>query len=106
MARPADFSEAMPSAGGTSIQSTWPERKADSREFAWGLGISTELSIFAVLAGSQYLSQRARSASCRGTILVMRNGPVPAAGKTAPLAQSPPAFSNEAGDVNKRYTAI
>src|ERR1700731_816512 len=106
MAKPADFSEAMPSAGGTSIQSTWPERKAASREFASGIGISTTLSTFAGLAGPQYLSQRARSASCRGTILVMRHGPVPGAGKTATLAQAPPAFSNEAGDVNKRSTAI
>src|ERR1700736_2935417 len=106
MAKPADFSEAMPSAGGTSIQSTWPERKAASREFASGIGISTTLSTFAFLVGSQYLSQRARSASCRGTTLVMWNGPVPAAGTLGTLAQSRPAFSNEAGDVTRRYTAI
>src|SRR4030081_2879428 len=106
MKKPADFSEAMPSAGGTSIQSTWPDRKAASREFASGIGISTTLSTFAILLASQYLSQRARSASCRGTTLVMRNGPVPAAGKVATLDQSRPAFSNDAGEVNRRYTAI
>src|ERR1700680_2388469 len=106
MAKPADFGEARPSAGGTSIQSTWPERKAASREFASGIGISTTLSTFAILAGAQYLSQRGRSASCRGPILVMRDGPVAGAGRVATWAQSPPAFSNEAGAVNKRYTAI
>src|SRR6195256_1138893 len=106
MEKPADFSEAMPSAGGTSIQSTWPERNAANREFASGIGISTTLSTFAFLSGSQYLSQRARSASCRGTTLVIRNGPVPAAGKVATLAHSFPAFSNDAGEVNRRYTAI
>src|SRR5882724_6569663 len=106
MVKPADFSEPMPSGGGTSIQSTCPARKAASRELASGIGISTTLSTFAILLGSQYLSQRARSASCRGTILVMRKGPVPAAGKVATLAQSLPAVSNEAGEVNKRYTAI
>src|ERR1700716_4138105 len=102
MEKPADFSEAMPSAGGTSIQSNWPQSHGASREFVSGIGISTTLSTFAILAGSQYLSQRARSASCRGTTLVIRNGPVPAAGKVATLAQSRPAFSNEAGGVDKK----
>src|ERR1700730_13106318 len=101
MVQPADFNEAMPSGGATLSQSTCPERNAASREFASGIGIRTTLSTFAILAGSQYLSQRARSASCRGTTLVMRNGPVPAAGKVATLPQSRPAFSNEAGEVNK-----
>src|ERR1700738_4346365 len=102
MVKPADFNAAMPAGGGTSIQSTWPERNAANREFASGIGISTTLSTFAILAASQYLSQRARSASCRGTILGMWNGPLPAAGKVATLAQSLPAFSNEAGEVNSR----
>src|ERR1700687_913458 len=102
MVKPADFSEPMPSGGGTSIQSTCPAPNAASRELASGIGIRTTLSTFAFLLASQYPSQRARSASCRGTILVIRNGPVPAAGQVATLAQSRPAFSNEAGDVNRR----
>src|SRR6186997_2836524 len=106
MVKPADFSEARPSGGGTSIQSTWPARNAASLELASGIGISTTLSTFAIRLGSQYLSQRARLASCRGTTLVMRNGPVPAAGNVATLAHSRPAFSNDVGDVNRRYTAI
>src|SRR5690242_636493 len=106
MANPAAFNESIPSAGGTSIQSTCPERSAANRVFASGIGISTTLSTFADFAASQYWSHRAKSASCRGTILVMRNGPVPAAGNVATLAQSCPAFSNEAGDVNNRYTVI
>src|ERR1700704_3229558 len=106
MVKPADFSDARPSGGGTSIQSTWPARSAASREFASGIGIRMTLSTFAIRVASQYLSHRARSASCRGTTLVMRNGPVPAAGKVATLAHSLPAVSNEVGEVNKRYTAI
>ena len=51
MAKPAAFSDSMPSAGGTSIQSTWPERSAASRVFASGIGISTTLSTFAFRAG-------------------------------------------------------
>src|SRR5688572_24061922 len=102
MVKPADFREPMPSGGGTSTQSTWPERNAANREFASGIGISTTLSTLAILAGSQYLSQRASTASCRGTTLVIRKGPVPAAGKVATLAHSFPAFSNDAGEVNRR----
>ena len=43
----------MPSGGGTSIQSTWPERSAASRVFASGIGSRTILSTLAFLAGSQ-----------------------------------------------------
>src|SRR3979411_362066 len=106
MVKPADFSESMPSAGGRSSLSSWPARKAARRELASGIGISTTLSTFAIRLASQYLSQRARSASCRGTTLVIRNGPVPAAGKVATFAQSRPAFSNEAGGGNKKKTAL
>ena len=54
MANPAAFNDSMPSAGGTSIQSTCPERNAASRVFASGIGISTTLSTFAFRAASQY----------------------------------------------------
>ena len=41
--KPACLSDGMPSGGGTSIQSTWPERSAASRVLASGIGISTDL---------------------------------------------------------------
>ena len=37
----------------------------------------------------------------RGVTWVILKGPVPAAGNMATLPQSRPAFSNEAGDVNR-----
>src|ERR1700738_125650 len=101
MVKPADFSEPMPSGGGTSIQSTCPARNAGSRDLAPGARIRPNLPPFAFFRAPQYPSQRARPASCRGTILVMRNGPVPAAGKVAPFAQSRPALSDEAGEAEQ-----
>ena len=53
MVKPAGFSERMPSGGGTSIQSTWPERSAASRVLASGIGISTTWSTLAFRSGSQ-----------------------------------------------------
>jgi hypothetical protein len=43
----------MPSGGGTSTQSTWPERNAASRVLASGIGIRMTLSTLAFFAASQ-----------------------------------------------------
>ena len=53
MTKPACLSDGMPSGGGTSIQSTRPERSAASRVLASGIGSSTTWSTLAFLAGSQ-----------------------------------------------------
>ena len=53
MVKPAALSEGMPSAGGTSIQSTCPERSAASRVVASGIGSSVTRSTLASRAWSQ-----------------------------------------------------
>ena len=88
----------MPSGGGTSIQSTRPERSAASRVLASGIGSSKMESTLALRAGSQYSSLRPRVTDWRGTTLVILNGPVPAAPTAPTLPQSLPAFSHEAGE--------
>ncbi len=49
----AAFSDGTASGGGASIQSTWPERSAATREFASGNGSSTSRSSFGTRALSQ-----------------------------------------------------
>ena len=53
MVKPAPLSDGMPSAGGTSIQSTWPERSAASRALASGIGSSRIASTLAMWPLSQ-----------------------------------------------------
>ena len=98
MTKPACFSDGMPSGGGTSIQSTRPERRAARRVFASGMGSSTIESTLALRAGSQYSSFLPKVTDWRGTTLVILNGPVPAAPTAPTLPQSLPAFSHDAGE--------
>ena len=51
---PAPLSCGMESGGGTSIQSTWPLRRAARRVVGSGIGSSTSLSILGRRLASQY----------------------------------------------------
>src|SRR5580692_1602044 len=77
MLRPACFSDGIESGGGTSIQSTWPERSAATRVVASGIGYAMILSSLGTRALSQYSSLRDISAYWPSTTLVILNGPVP-----------------------------
>ena len=59
-----------------------------------------DLRFFAAGPNSRHSAPDPPPAAAR--LSVMRNGPVPAAGKVATLAHSFPAFSNEVGEVNRR----
>src|ERR1700733_9306128 len=96
MFSPAAFNDGMASGGGTSIQSTWPERSAATRVVASGIGYTTILSSFGMRALSQYASLRDISAYCPSTTLVILNGPVPE-GCCANAAQLLPTFSHCVG---------
>src|SRR5215510_9935195 len=78
MLNPADLRLGTASGGGTSIQSTWPERRADSRVVGSGIGNTTILSSFGTRLWSQYPSLRAKVALTRGLKSTILNGPVPA----------------------------
>ncbi len=95
MLNPADLRLGTASGGGTSIQSTWPERSADSRVVASGIGNTTILSSFGTRVLSQYPSLRASVALTRGLNSTILNGPVPA-GAFANSAHDP-VFLNCAG---------
>src|SRR5471030_2973700 len=99
MTKPACFRDGMPSGGGTSIQSTWPERSAARRVLASGIGNRITWSTLGMRLGSQYVAFLARVTDWRCTTLVILNGPVPAGPIAATLPQSLPPFSNEVGEV-------
>src|SRR5215470_2951740 len=86
----------MESGGGTSIQSTWPERSAATRVVDSGIGYTTIFSSLGMRALSQYSSLRDISAYCPSTTLVILNGPVPD-GCFANSAQVLPTFSHCVG---------
>src|SRR5215469_4648204 len=86
----------MASGGGTSIQSTCPDRKAARRVVASGIGINTSLASLGMRFVSQYPSFRLISTNWPGTTLVMRKGPVPD-GDLANSGQLRPALSHCAG---------
>src|SRR5713101_2911394 len=94
--KPAALSEGIASGGGTSIQSTWPERNAASRVVASGIGMTTIFWSFGIRVLSQYVSLRLSSTNCPGATRVIRNGPVPA-GCFANSVQLRPAFSHCVG---------
>src|SRR5580692_8721155 len=96
MLRPACFSDGIESGGGTSIQSTWPERSAATRVVASGIGYTTILSSLGTRALSQYSSLRDISAYWPSTTLVILNGPVPD-GCLENSAQVLPTFSHCVG---------
>ena len=85
--KPAPLSCGMESGGGTSIQSTWPLRKAARRVVGSGSGNNTSLSIFGRRLASQYCLFASSSRRSRGTNLITRKGPVPE-GCSANLRQS------------------
>src|SRR5262250_3410214 len=100
--KPLPLSCAIESGGGTSIQSTWPLRRAASRVVGSGMGSSTTLSTFGVRFGSQYDLFASSSSRSRGTNRVALNGPVPD-GCSANLRQSLTLF-HCAGDTITMYT--
>src|SRR3954470_16773240 len=93
---PADFNCGTASGEGCSIQSTWPDSKADVREFASGNGIRTTRSVFGTRVLSQYSLVATHAARGRCTYLSTLNGPVPE-GRSFPFAQSLPSLSHCAG---------
>src|SRR4051794_29242612 len=100
---PADFNCGTASGEGCSIQSTWPDSKADVREFASGNGSSTTRSVFGTRFLSQYSLWATNSTRCRWTYLSTLNGPVPE-GCSLTFAQSLPSFSHCAGLAIGIYT--
>src|ERR1700688_814531 len=96
MSNPACFSDGIESGGGTSIQSTWPERRAATRVVASGIGYTIIFSSLGIRALSQYSSLRDISAYCPSTTLVILNGPVPD-GSLANAAHVLPTFSHCVG---------
>ena len=100
--KPAPFSCAMESGGGTSIQSTCPLRSAARRVVGSGIGKSTTLSTFGVRFGSQYALFTSSSSRSRGTQRVTLNGPVPD-GCSANFRQSLTLF-HCAGETMTMYT--
>ena len=91
----------MPSGGGTSIQSTWPERSAARRVLASGIG-SSRITVDLGLAGCVPVAVVAGELTdWRGTTLVMLERSGAGGRQHATRPQSRPAFSNEAGDVNR-----
>src|SRR5215470_2430755 len=100
--KPAPFSWAIESGGGTSIQSTCPLRSAASRVVGSGIGRSTSLSTLGMRFGFQYALLTSSSRRSRGTNRVTRNGPVPD-GDSAYLRQSFPTLFQFAGDTIIKY---
>jgi hypothetical protein len=76
--KPASFNDGIASGGGTSIQSTCPERSAARRVVASGIGIKTIFASLGMRWLSQYPSWRLISTYWPDTTLVILNGPVPA----------------------------
>src|SRR3954464_15982709 len=93
---PADFNCGTASGEGCSIQSTWPDSKADVREFASGNGSSTTRSVFGTRFLSQYSLLATNSTRWRCTYLSTLNGHPPE-GCSLTFAQSLPSFSHCAG---------
>ena len=100
--KPAPFSCAIESGGGTSIQSTWPVRSAARRVVGSGIGKRTILSTLGVRFGSQYALFASSSSRSRGTKRASLNGPVPD-GCSANFRQSFTLF-HCAGDTMTMYT--
>src|ERR1700759_1214799 len=96
MFSPACFSDGIESGGGTSIQSTCPERSAATRVVDSGIGYTTIFSSLGMRFLSQYCSLRVISAYWPSTTLVILNGPVPE-GCLENSAQVLPTFSHCVG---------
>ena len=77
ISNPAALRLGTASGGGTSIQSTWPERNAASRVVGSGIGNRIMRSSFGTRFGSQYASFLDKVTLTRGLNSVILNGPVP-----------------------------